>query len=224
MDQRSTKYIEIKQQKLGHGEGCSLSCGINIEQQKCVHAEYLQNNSGCDTEVSLQKVTYITKNAVFWNVAACRSCVNRRFRGTYRLHLQGRKNPRAGCSHLLKLVPRSRIFVPWRWSRYVPAKRRFTQDPHGATSRKTAFFIVNAVKTSNLTTYITFDPGRKVKRCSTLNGMRERKRETSRTANKQKDTLLSDGWEDQESSSQYFSFLLPPFSCICQPPFYSWMY
>jgi hypothetical protein len=35
------------------------------------------------------------KNAVFWDVMPCRSCVNRRFGGTYRLHLQGRKNPRA---------------------------------------------------------------------------------------------------------------------------------
>jgi hypothetical protein len=31
------------------------------------------------------------KSAVFWDVAPCRSCVNRRFGGTYRLHLQGRK-------------------------------------------------------------------------------------------------------------------------------------
>jgi hypothetical protein len=31
------------------------------------------------------------KNAVFWDVVPCRSCVNRRFGGTYRLHLQGRK-------------------------------------------------------------------------------------------------------------------------------------
>jgi hypothetical protein len=31
------------------------------------------------------------KNAVFWNVALCRSCVNRRFGGTYRPHFQGRK-------------------------------------------------------------------------------------------------------------------------------------
>jgi hypothetical protein len=30
-------------------------------------------------------------------------------------------------------------------------ERRFTQDLHGATSQKTAFFIVIAVKTSNLT-------------------------------------------------------------------------
>jgi hypothetical protein len=44
------------------------------------------------------------------------------------------------CSHLVTLVPRSRIFLPWRWRRYVPPKRRFTQDLHGATSQKTAFF------------------------------------------------------------------------------------
>jgi hypothetical protein len=55
------------------------------------------------------------------------------------------------CSHLFTLVPRSRIFVPWRWRQYVPPKRRFTQDLHGATSQKTTFFIVTAVKTSNLT-------------------------------------------------------------------------
>jgi hypothetical protein len=31
------------------------------------------------------------KNAIFWDVTPCRSCVNRRVGGTYRLHLQGRK-------------------------------------------------------------------------------------------------------------------------------------
>jgi hypothetical protein len=44
--------------------------------------------------------------------------------------------------HLLTLVSRARIFLPWRWRRYVPPKRRFAQDLHGATSQKTAFFIV----------------------------------------------------------------------------------
>jgi hypothetical protein len=29
------------------------------------------------------------KHVVFWDVALCRSCVNPRFGGTYRLHLQG---------------------------------------------------------------------------------------------------------------------------------------
>jgi hypothetical protein len=31
------------------------------------------------------------KNGVFWDVAPCRPCVNRRFGGTYRLHLHGKK-------------------------------------------------------------------------------------------------------------------------------------
>jgi hypothetical protein len=44
----------------------------------------------------------------------------------------------------------SRIFLPWWWRRYVPPKRRFTQELHGATSLKTAFFIVTAMKTSSL--------------------------------------------------------------------------
>jgi hypothetical protein len=44
----------------------------------------------------------------------------------------------------------SRIFLSWRWRRYVPPKRRFTQELHGATSQKSAFFIVTAVKTSIL--------------------------------------------------------------------------
>jgi hypothetical protein len=38
------------------------------------------------------------KNAVFWDVAPCRSCVSRRFGGTYRLHLQGRKIRARGIS------------------------------------------------------------------------------------------------------------------------------
>jgi hypothetical protein len=33
----------------------------------------------------------------------------------------------------------------------APQKRRFLQEPHGVTSQKTEFFIVTAVKTSNLT-------------------------------------------------------------------------
>jgi hypothetical protein len=31
------------------------------------------------------------KNTVFWDEAPCNYCMNRRFGGTYRLHLQGRK-------------------------------------------------------------------------------------------------------------------------------------
>jgi hypothetical protein len=38
------------------------------------------------------------KNAIFWDVAPCRSYVNRRFGGKYRLHLQGRKIGERGNS------------------------------------------------------------------------------------------------------------------------------
>jgi hypothetical protein len=38
------------------------------------------------------------KNAVFWDVTPCIYCVNRRFGGTYRLHLQGRKIHGRGTS------------------------------------------------------------------------------------------------------------------------------
>jgi hypothetical protein len=38
------------------------------------------------------------KNAVFWDVAPCRSCINRRFGRTYRLHIQGRKIREQGTS------------------------------------------------------------------------------------------------------------------------------
>jgi hypothetical protein len=40
--------------------------------------------------------------------------------------------------------------------RYIPPKRRLTQYLHYATSQKTAFFIVTAVNTSNLTTNKNF--------------------------------------------------------------------
>jgi hypothetical protein len=38
------------------------------------------------------------KNAVFWDVAPCSSCMNRHFGGTYRLHFQGRKIRERGTS------------------------------------------------------------------------------------------------------------------------------
>jgi hypothetical protein len=57
----------------------------------------------------------------------------------------------ASSSHPLMLVHRSWIFLPWSWRRYVPPKRRLTQDLHSATSQKTTIFIVTAVKASKLT-------------------------------------------------------------------------
>jgi hypothetical protein len=46
--------------------------------------------------VRFEVITAMTmKNAVFWDVALCRYFVSRRFGGTYLLHLQGIRNPRA---------------------------------------------------------------------------------------------------------------------------------
>jgi hypothetical protein len=80
------------------------------------------------------------KKAVFWDVAPCRNGVNRQFGGTYRLHLQGRRE-------IIRNSAREAS---------VPPKRRLTPFLHGAASQKTAFFIVTAVKTSNLTKYRMF--------------------------------------------------------------------
>jgi hypothetical protein len=49
--------------------------------------------------VRFEAFTAVTmKNVVFWDVAPCISCVNRRFGGTYRLHLQDRKIRDRGTS------------------------------------------------------------------------------------------------------------------------------
>jgi hypothetical protein len=49
------------------------------------------------------------------------------------------------------VVPSSPIFVTLMKEAPVPPKRLFLQEPHGVTTQKTPFFIVTAVKTSNLT-------------------------------------------------------------------------
>jgi hypothetical protein len=56
-----------------------------------------------------------------------------------------------GCSLLLTLFLAHPLLSPWWWRSYIPAKHRFLQEPHVVTSQKTAYFIVTAVKTSNLT-------------------------------------------------------------------------
>jgi hypothetical protein len=41
------------------------------------------------------------------------------------------------------------FFLPWIWRWHIPPKCQFSQDRHGATSLKTAFFIVTTMKTLN---------------------------------------------------------------------------
>jgi hypothetical protein len=47
--------------------------------------------------------------------------------------------------------PSSPIIVSLMKEALGSPKRRFLQEPHGVTSQKTPFFIVTALKTSNLT-------------------------------------------------------------------------
>jgi hypothetical protein len=89
------------------------------------------------------------KNAVFWDVEPCRSRVNRCFRGTYPLYLQGRRkkeknlwarNQREQVAAGSLRVGILFFLLPWRWRRYVPPIRRFIRDLHGGTSQKTTLF------------------------------------------------------------------------------------
>jgi hypothetical protein len=58
--------------------------------------EHDVSETGSVSYVRFEVLTAVTmKNAVFWDVAPCRYFVNRRFGGTYRLHFQGIRNPRA---------------------------------------------------------------------------------------------------------------------------------
>jgi hypothetical protein len=65
------------------------------ERRINIHKIEKQNKN----DVGFEVFTAVSiKNAVFWDMAPCRSCVNRRFGGTYRLHLQGRKVRERGTS------------------------------------------------------------------------------------------------------------------------------
>jgi hypothetical protein len=54
------------------------------------------------------------------------------------------------------VVPSSPIFVTLMMEVLCSLKRRFLQELQGVTFQKTAFFIVTAVKTSNLTRHLYF--------------------------------------------------------------------
>jgi hypothetical protein len=105
---------------------------------------------------SIQGITTNSlKNAVFWDVGPCRWCMNRRFGGKYRLHLQD-----------IKICERKTSVSRWSaatWSRWFLARKFFYPEDGGdtflrnvGTSQNTAFFIVTVVKTSNLTIPLRF--------------------------------------------------------------------
>jgi hypothetical protein len=57
----------------------------------------MRNVDFVETGFTGRRISFL-KDAVFWDVAPCRSCLNRRFGGTYRFHLQGRKIRERGTS------------------------------------------------------------------------------------------------------------------------------
>jgi hypothetical protein len=79
------------------------------------------------------------------NYCGCRLCLSGFSTG----------NPFENSSLIPRSYPKSSVF--WDVTdvafvrAYVHPKRRFLQEPRGVTYQKTAFFIVTAVKTSNLT-------------------------------------------------------------------------
>jgi hypothetical protein len=98
------------------------------------------------------------ENVVFLDVAPCASCKNWRFGGMFRLHHQGdknqltRNNVNPNKRRLLvtaNVVPSSPILVTLMMETLSSSET----SPQGVTSQKTAFFIVTAVKTSNLTKF-----------------------------------------------------------------------
>jgi hypothetical protein len=145
-ERKSPKYMEDGSYISSSGRLDLFHVSLYPNLKFFEHKNLFWNRKTCLYCVRFEVFTAVTmKNAVFWDVAPCRACMNRRFGGTYCLHLQGIKIRERGssvtrvCSHLLTLVPCSRNFIPWRRSRYVPPKRRFTQYLHGATSQKTLF-------------------------------------------------------------------------------------
>jgi hypothetical protein len=94
-----------------------------------------------------ETLNFLLKSTVFLDKTLCTALkVSRRFRGTYRLNLQG-----GSAYHLL-----SRWFLscfilrPWRLKRYVPPKRPLIFNGlHGVISQKTILFTTTAVRTSN---------------------------------------------------------------------------
>jgi hypothetical protein len=81
------------------------------------------------------------KNTVFWDVTPCGSCKNPRFGGMYHHH-QGEKNI---------VVLSTPILLTLMTEAIRSSETSIHKGPHGVTSQKTIFFIVKAVKRSNLT-------------------------------------------------------------------------
>jgi hypothetical protein len=100
------------------------------------------------------KISYTMKNTVFWDVMPHGSCKNWRLEECIASIIRVTRIGEIGTLTVTSNRRMLRIFrflSLWWWRHYVPPKSRFLQKPHGTTSQKTEFFIVTAMKTSNLT-------------------------------------------------------------------------
>jgi hypothetical protein len=85
----------------------------------CVMQKLTYFTRNMNNNVRFEVFTAVTmKNAVFWDVAPYSYCVNRRFGGTYRLHLQGRKIPERRTSVRRWLQPRRQGSSVWNGNWY----------------------------------------------------------------------------------------------------------
>jgi hypothetical protein len=91
-------FVRTSPQK---GIHCDLTLSVTFDYCKCKYYTFASVRFEVFTAVT-------TKNAVFWDVALFKSCVNRRFGGTYRLHLSGQKirERRIGVSRSAATFPR----------------------------------------------------------------------------------------------------------------------
>jgi hypothetical protein len=79
-------------QLLVYADGVNL-LGDNRDTTKRSRETLIDASKEVGLEINTEKTKYMLKNVVFWDVAPCRYRVNRRFGGTYHLHLQGIRNP-----------------------------------------------------------------------------------------------------------------------------------
>jgi hypothetical protein len=105
--------------------------------------------------------TFTTKSSIFWDITSCSPLkVNRYYRLTCRLHVQGRRIIKAANQRKAGSVSymlHAGCLVLLRLRRHVPLEQWFTFDgQHNVKSQDTELFITTAIWASNhKTTFIT---------------------------------------------------------------------
>jgi hypothetical protein len=85
---------------------------------------------------------------IFWEMTPCGSYKNRRFGGSYRLHLQGERDEQVQNETVSSCIDGDS-------GNTTPS----VVEPHGVISQKMIIIIVTAVETSNLTNTFALERG-----------------------------------------------------------------